>query len=120
MSSASYASSSASFKQYLEELGLGSLYKKFEENGWDSFNDLSFSTPDPAKRVEQFEDQVVPLLIDKAKPEEKKLLPRLRQLHAKAYSVASAALAEPPVTGEQRVHMPPAERQSRWRPSRIS
>ena len=113
MATVAYARSEASLKAYLEELNLGSLFKKFEENGWASFNDLSFSTPDPAKRVEQFEDQVVPLLVDVKTPAGKKLIPRLRQLHAKAYSVASAALAEPPATAEQRISMPPADRQAK-------
>ena len=113
MSSSQYARSEASFKAFAEELGLKDLILKFVAKGWASFNDLAFSTPDPAKRIEQFEEQVIPALIDVKVDAQAKLVPRQRQLHAKAFAVSAAALAEPPAATEQKVHMPPAERQEK-------
>ena len=70
MAAQQYARSEASFKQFATELGLEGLMKKFIEKGWGSFNELAYSTPDPAKRIEQFEDQVIPALIDVKKADE--------------------------------------------------
>ena len=113
MASQQYASSAASFKNFVAELGLEGLQVLFESKGWATFNDLAYSTPDPAQRVADFEEKVIPALITITDPESAKKIPRLRQLHAKAYTVATAALAEPPQTTEAKVAMPVAERQER-------
>ena len=83
--------SEAMFRAALETLQLGDLKSRFDDEGWKCFNDFAFCTPDFTGRDTAAFEAVVG---DFLKPEEKSLKPRMRQLYAKAFAGASAALAE--------------------------
>ena len=106
----------AAFKATVKELGLEDLWNKFDANGWDTFTNFAFSTADPScKDIPGFEKEVVPQLIDIAKPDEKKLLPLIRRLFAQSYAVANSLMASEIIAAgpEQKVHLTPADRQER-------
>ena len=86
-------SGKAAFTAFIKELGLTSLLDTFEQNGWETFRDFAFSVPHSAKD-EHFEEKVVPVLLKLDTPEGRKLLPRLRQLYAQAYTVAAEAMKQ--------------------------
>ena len=106
----------ASFRALVKELGLDSLWSKFDDNGWNTFVNFAFSTPDPSCRdVPGFEKEVLPVLLDVEKPEEKKMVPLVRRLFAQSYAVANALMAAEIVnTGaDQRVHLTAPDRNDR-------
>ena len=104
--------SEAVFTAALKTLQLGDLKSRFDSEGWKCFNDFAFCTPDFTGRdTAAFEGVVDGFL----KPEEKSLKPRMRQLYAKAFAGASAAMAEE-VSGKDqlaRVSMHHQERAAR-------
>ena len=79
----------ANFKALLKELGLTSIQKRFEDNGWMSLQDFAFAPADKDK----FESEVVPVLLKLDVIEEKKLLPRVRRLWNKAYAAANTVMS---------------------------
>ena len=82
--------SKVAFKAAVAELNLDIFMAKFAENGWETYADFAFATSDPTgKNAELFEAEVVSKLIDKGKPEEMKLVPRLRRLYARTESPTS-------------------------------
>ena len=100
---------------------LTSLLDTFEQNGWETFRDFAFSVPHNAKD-EHFEEQVVPVLLKLDTPEGRKLLPRLRQLYAQAYTVAAESMKQfsSQEGVNQKIHMVPAERAERVKKMRDS
>ena len=104
--------SEAVFVAALETLQLGGLKVRFDGEGWKSFNDFAFCTPDFTGRdTAAFEAVITGFL----KEDEKHLKPRMRQLYAKAFAGATAALADE-VSGKDqlaRVSMHHQERAAR-------
>ena len=111
--------SAAVFAASLESLQLGDLKSRFDSEGWKTFNDFAFCTPDFTGRdTSAFEAVITEFL----KPEEKQLKPRMRQLYAKAFAGAQAALAED-VSGKDtlaRISMHAQERASRTEELKLS
>ena len=107
-------SGTAAFAAYVKDLKLTELLPIFKENGWDTFADFAFSVPTGSKE-DYFEEKVAPVLLKLDQPEGKRMLPRIRQLYAQAYSVASESMKQFTVQegANQKVHMVPAERADR-------
>ena len=85
-----------------------------DENGWTSFSDFAFAVG-VGQTSDAFERDIVPQLLDMDVPAQKKLLPRLRRLFNKAYSIANAANSDEYVAQDPaaRVHLTPADRSDR-------
>ena len=107
-------SGKAAFTAFVKELGLDSLIPTLDENGWETFRDFAFSVPHSAKD-DYFEEKVIPILIKLDTPQGKKMLPKVRQLYAQAYTVASEAMKQfsSHEGVNQKVHVVPAERADR-------
>ena len=110
------ADSTAVFATALADLGLTDLKPKFDAKGWCCYNDFAFSSSDtPGRDTAAFETEVLSELIDKQKPEEAKLISKLRRLYATAYIVMQAhmeTMAKPQGVDEK-VHMTVADRNVR-------
>ena len=107
------ADSTAAFRALVKELNLDAIWPKLDENGWTTFVNFAFSTPDStSKDVEGFEKSVLPALLDIAKPEEKRMVPLVRRLFAQSYAYANALLASEVTSAgtDQKVHLTPADR----------
>ena len=104
----------AAFTAYVRDLKLADLLPIFAENGWDTFANFAFSVPTGSKD-DYFEDKVAPVLLKLDTPVGKRMLPRVRQLYAQAYSVASESMKQFTIQegASQKVHMVPAERADR-------
>ena len=112
----SLASSTSAFDAALSDLGLSNLKDKFEAMGWTTFNEFAFSSSDSTGRDgKAFEGEVLPKLIDTEDTEQKKLIPKLRMLHAQAYIAMSAAMESfaNPKAFDEKIVMNSADRKVR-------
>ena len=108
----------ATFKARVEILLLGSYWKRFVDNGWDTYGTFAFScmvTPgamDP-NAATIFDDEVVLPLLGDSKHKDKA---KLRRLHFEAYSFCSAEtqLSMSRTEDDAPRKMPHSERNERW------
>ena len=114
MAASSIASSEADFRFYVKELGLDSMWAYMDEQGWTTYADFAFSVG-VGEASGAFETTIVPQMINMEIPAEKKLLPRLRRLYTKAFTIANAANTDDHVGHDphSRVHLTPADRTDR-------
>ena len=84
--------------------------------GWTTFNEFAFSSSDSTGRDgKSFEAEVLPKLIDVEDAVQKKLIPKLRMLHAQSYIAMSAALENfaTPKAFDEKIVMNSADRKAR-------